>query len=120
MRATGFMTNRTRQLSSISALDKSRLRIPSSIDPHDTLNLMVDQETLQGKKQKGRLPNKAQVDGHDNALIQLKMKNNFLNKEERVFDKRKRSQAVKASGGLLDENTESIPKGSPRATKLAH
>lgn len=122
MRMTGFMTNRTRNISTVSANDKSRLKIPSSIDLNETLTMMIDQEMLQSKFNKGSTPmdtSQPSVHDQENALMQMRLKENLRDKHDRVFDKRKRSQAVNPTKVLDDISTASIPQGSPRAARLS-
>ena len=78
MRITGFRTNRSKKLLSISAMDKSRLTIPSEIDKRETLNLMIDRDKLQQRGKKLKVKQEI-IEANDNALIQLKMKSTFLN-----------------------------------------
>ena len=78
MRVTGFRTNRSKKLQSISAMDKSRLTIPSDIDKRETLNLMIDRDKLQQRGKKLKVKQEI-IEANDNALIQLKMKSTFLN-----------------------------------------
>lgn len=47
----------------------------------------------------------------------MKLKSKFLQKDS-IFDKRKRSQAVKASALLTNGPVEAIPRGSPRAALI--
>lgn len=116
MRATAF-TARSKNVSSASNHDKSRLIIPAGQDHLHTLALMVDGERVTRKAKK-----KASIDaraGSNNALVELKLKSNYQ-PQGRVFEKRKRSQAVKASEALGDLAAENIPRGSPRMTKIEH
>lgn len=115
MRDSGFSTIRSKNISTNSALDKSRLIIPEGQDLRHTLTLMMDEERLRRKGKK-----KASIDpqaGANNAIIDMKLKSNFLTKE-RHFDKRKRSHAVKAAGLAIDGPLEAIPRGSPRAALI--
>jgi len=123
-RATGFSTMGSRMASPVARPDASQLIIADGVDPARARKLVLDKE----RAKRPRPTFAADMSNQSNVLVELKLKHNYLKREKKeskasgLFATRRASQAVKASAAqaLLDEaELASIPKGSPRAAKVA-
>lgn len=122
MGRSGFTTNRSKNVSTYSNYDISRLVYPPGQDQSDAIAELVDHERLsKGSRNVGAL-------GRHSSILKTQKDKEHLDQKiapppppfSKSIDKRKRSHFVNQSVLLERRQADWIPEGSPRRANMTY